>query len=1185
MRALLPLLTLFLLLPIPGSDSSGVKETAPKEWTVLIYMNGDNSLEGEAINDINEMERVGSSDSLNIIVQVDRTPGYDSRWGDWTDTRRYYIMYDGGDEALSSLRLDSGLGELDMADEKTLEDFVVWGVKTFPARHYMLVIWDHGTGILRYSRDASSFTLTRGVSSDITSGHDMEMVRAAEALSRALENTTVQEIDIIGFDLCSLGHLETAYQFSPIADYMVASFDEEPSPGWNYSSVLSPLRSGGVDPKEMAEHIVDSYADEYPSGKEYKSLAAVELRGINNITSVLSNLAEHIYNLNRSQLLRLGEIRDESHHPWRKEIYRDLGDLLLRISTDESLSPPLRENATHLLHSLQKVVLKRFLGNMHPDTAIGLGIYFPKSFFDEYYTGNILLSRTYWDEAVKRVMEPVDLKPIRINDTSAPPSNIMFEARSETPDLIRDVWVSGEVVGGGKFFKKLAGDGVYRLSFPLPSGVAGVFYHYEVVTSRYHFRFPLTGNITVRFQEDRESPVVILHPPPSPITPPVHLKVSVWDNQGIRSGGLTLHLSSGTMPERILPPTSLTYDPFSGWIDAIFTLPSDGGVYRIFVVAEDLSGNQGRFPEKGEMVIEVRSESTAILDLHHSDMRSFTSLNLTLSNLLKEVNYLSTTITNSTFEGVDLYVVVEATGGYTEKEMEALRSFVNSGGKILALLSPERPGGSEAADALGDLLGFKISSDGVWRYLLINTTFPPLSTSPTVINISGTMKVSGAGVPLMWGDGQNPSGGLSDAGLALPSSPFRDPLFASSSTIFESLLFYITGPQPPEIRYSLGGGRWLREGVYHILPGHEIGVNLTTSPQEGISYYRIEWGDGTEGMNSGGTFRHRYTLSGNFTVRMIVETDRGLTAEERVLVVVDMPPRIVVNLTPEEPKSWQWVYFNCTVWDPDGRVVRVTWDFGDGYFGEGLRVVHYYKKHGYYFVNVTAVDERGVESHLLLQLHVDNSPPEGRVLPVAYVSSKPVQFNGELLEVEEGDEVLLQVQGEDKDGDHLSFKWTMGGILVRGEYFRRYFNTSGIYDISVSAEDGMGGVWEGSVRVIVRNLPPTPKIRYEGKGKEYTFTLEGGVDSPSDVGNLTIMWDFGDGKTGEGWRVRHTYIFGGKYRVRVRVTDPEGESGEDEIVVEVPGVSRAAASTVGVILAAALFIFLYMKREQRLNGS
>ena len=44
------------------------------EWTVMVYLDADNNLESAGIDDINEMEIVGSTSEVNIVVQVDRIP-------------------------------------------------------------------------------------------------------------------------------------------------------------------------------------------------------------------------------------------------------------------------------------------------------------------------------------------------------------------------------------------------------------------------------------------------------------------------------------------------------------------------------------------------------------------------------------------------------------------------------------------------------------------------------------------------------------------------------------------------------------------------------------------------------------------------------------------------------------------------------------------------------------------------------------------------------------------------------------------------------------------------------------------------------------------------------------------------------------------------------------------------------
>ncbi|MFA5480532.1 MAG: hypothetical protein WC337_10965, partial [Candidatus Muiribacteriota bacterium] len=61
---------LVFILIILSFSASGLNE---KEWTIMIFMNGDNDLEAYGTYDINEMEMVGSNENVNFVVQFDRS--------------------------------------------------------------------------------------------------------------------------------------------------------------------------------------------------------------------------------------------------------------------------------------------------------------------------------------------------------------------------------------------------------------------------------------------------------------------------------------------------------------------------------------------------------------------------------------------------------------------------------------------------------------------------------------------------------------------------------------------------------------------------------------------------------------------------------------------------------------------------------------------------------------------------------------------------------------------------------------------------------------------------------------------------------------------------------------------------------------------------------------------------------
>lgn len=59
-----------------------------KNWTVMVYMAGDNNLDSAGVVDLTEMKKVGSTKEINILVQFDRE-------GRNMATNRYYVQKDG----------------------------------------------------------------------------------------------------------------------------------------------------------------------------------------------------------------------------------------------------------------------------------------------------------------------------------------------------------------------------------------------------------------------------------------------------------------------------------------------------------------------------------------------------------------------------------------------------------------------------------------------------------------------------------------------------------------------------------------------------------------------------------------------------------------------------------------------------------------------------------------------------------------------------------------------------------------------------------------------------------------------------------------------------------------------------------------------------------------------------------
>ena len=360
------------------------------EWTVMIYLDADNNLESAGINDINEMEIVGSSSKVNIVVQADRIPNYDNSNDNWTTTRRYYIMQD-NDPFLINSQFDD-LGELNMGDPQTLIDFTSWAVTEYPAEKYLLIIWNHGGGF-------RSPAYSKGIAQDDTSGKDIITMPELEDALSAISVQMGKNIDIVGMDACLMAMTEVAYQIKDCADILVTSEENVPGDGWPYDTILAQLVSNPhMSPEQLAANIVDKYIISYPYDNVTQS--AIDLSYMDDLAGQLSSMADSI----RSDTLTskdayLNAAYSSQHY---SDYYHDFIDLYDFCSKVYYYSNNFEVKAITLIvqqNLLNAVINSDYNGGILSGSK-GLSIYFPlyKEYDSENYNNTNFAQDTFWNE-------------------------------------------------------------------------------------------------------------------------------------------------------------------------------------------------------------------------------------------------------------------------------------------------------------------------------------------------------------------------------------------------------------------------------------------------------------------------------------------------------------------------------------------------------------------------------------------------------------------------------------------------------------------------------------------------------------------------------------------------------------------------------------------------------------------
>ncbi|MCJ7473329.1 MAG: clostripain-related cysteine peptidase [Actinobacteria bacterium] len=362
------------------------------EWTVMIYLDADNDLESAGINDINEMELVGSSSKVNIVVQADRIPNYNFSNDDWTTTRRYYITQDSDQMQINSLLIGGDLGELNMGDPDTLVDFANWAVTEYPAEKYLLVIWNHGGGF-------RSPAYSKGIAQDDTSGKDIITMSELEDALSAISVQMGKNIDIVGMDACSMAMIEVAYQIKDYADILVTSEELEPGDGWPYDTILAQLAANPtMSPTQLAIDFVDKYIFSYPFKEVTQS--AIDLSYMDDLAGQLSSMADSIMSDTlTSKDAYLNAAYSSQHY---SDYYHDFIDLYDFCNKVYYYSNSFEVKAIALIvqqNLLNSVINSDYNGGSVIDTK-GLSIYFPlyKEYDSENYDNTNFARDTFWNE-------------------------------------------------------------------------------------------------------------------------------------------------------------------------------------------------------------------------------------------------------------------------------------------------------------------------------------------------------------------------------------------------------------------------------------------------------------------------------------------------------------------------------------------------------------------------------------------------------------------------------------------------------------------------------------------------------------------------------------------------------------------------------------------------------------------
>ncbi|HEY2964261.1 MAG TPA: clostripain-related cysteine peptidase [Pyrinomonadaceae bacterium] len=465
-----------------------------KEWTIMIYMAGDNNLAVDMAYAMEQIKGVAGSgvDSPNLFVYYDgNSPAIPTLYCDFSEPHkpRYVRSYKVPDKLYPVPKKENE----NAADPRSILNFVDWCVNKVEVDH---------NGEITFGRRAQKYALIFsghslgfqdiGLFKDETSGKSMKMtqfygvlqglvcnknqleqlarINGWEGEVRARETAVLlgQKLDILGFDSCVMGMLEVGYQFNYVAKTMIASEGSVPSAGWTYAKILGCLtreHNRNIDTRDVAELFVREFIhsqDAYTVGGVSVDMAAWDLGRFEHLAEAFDELAEALilcFADEESRIYRQMERVILQVH-WKCQSYMydqnvDLGDFCelldrecelvaeeLAEGGDLDLLTVVQRQCRGVLKELKKaVVLSGFSGGGY-QYSNGVSVFFPwsreayevsrKNYESLWFAKDVKRKQLSWTDFLKRYLYEVTLRKFE-----PPPADVPDGARYRYPSGVK----------------------------------------------------------------------------------------------------------------------------------------------------------------------------------------------------------------------------------------------------------------------------------------------------------------------------------------------------------------------------------------------------------------------------------------------------------------------------------------------------------------------------------------------------------------------------------------------------------------------------------------------------------------------------------------------------------------------------------------------------------------------------
>jgi hypothetical protein len=348
-----------------------------KEWTVMVYLAGDNNLSENMIYSLNDLANIGVANgsgkrsNVNLLAFFDgnslTAPTY---YFDYSEEKAYKHpiekddIYHTSGRAPIPAKTKAFDNDGDSSSAYSIMNFVRWCIETRrrKAKNYAIIFSGHSFGF-----HGTSFLRDEGTGGFIT------LFEFRQALEKIIEYYTKEKIAILGFDSCVMSMLEVGYELKDTAQVFVASEGSLPNAGWGYAPMLKEFMASNSETlnlslkqksqnystkdyiKESAKAFVKAFTEhqkELALGGRSVDIAAWDMEKIEPIAEGVAALAQTINNrLDLTDKIDKNELTDQDI-----AVYQELKKILLQSHFDTQTY--MKEQCVDLKDFCQRLIVE-----------------------------------------------------------------------------------------------------------------------------------------------------------------------------------------------------------------------------------------------------------------------------------------------------------------------------------------------------------------------------------------------------------------------------------------------------------------------------------------------------------------------------------------------------------------------------------------------------------------------------------------------------------------------------------------------------------------------------------------------------------------------------------------------------------------------------------------------------------